>query len=82
MLAIYILKSTIKITDLAIKELTLQTKRTIALQGRTIPNCLHLVDTFEQTNIVKPIKLISFLNTQRNKMSKNIKLSFSGLQSN
>ena len=81
MLAIYILKSTAHIINPVINELSLQTKRTLALQGRTLPNCLHLVDTFEQTNIVKPIKLISFLNTQRNKMSKNIKLSFSGLQS-
>ena len=64
-----------------INDMVLYTKRTIGLQGRTLPNCLHLIDTFEQTNIVRPIKLISFLNSQRNKLSKNIKLSYSGLQS-
>lgn len=56
-------------------------KRTLALQGRTIPNCMHLIDVLEQRNILKPIKLVSFLNAQRGKLSKNIKISYSGLQS-
>ena len=65
----------------AITDMTTHTKKTVALQGRTIPNCLHLIDTLDQTNLVKPIKLVSFLNAQRNKISKNIKISYSGLQS-
>lgn len=29
----------------AVQGLAIQTKRTAGLQGRTIPNCLHLIDT-------------------------------------
>lgn len=80
MMALYILKCNRSLIQ-AIRSLILPVKRLLAIQGKTVPNCLHLIDSMREHKDINIPKLLNFIVEQARNSHETMRLSAQGLNS-